>query len=305
MRQSGAPIAGNEANSWAGGRHFLITGASSGIGFHLARHFAGICRKLTLVSRNTNGRLDEAVGEVQNLAKRRLEGAIGIDTTVKFHQVDVRDKQSIQSLVREIYHDDRDQVDAFVNCAGGSHRFALLEHMTTDDIDEIIDVNGKAPIYWLRELLVLMKSNTIPSGYVKRGHIVMLSSRSGERPLPNLSVYAAAKACVENLLEAVRAEYACYKIAFTLVNPGSINTAFTQHWSPELQEMHNAESMSVTEAIAPIIHALNSQFVYNRISYESLAQWMGEPGVLRTPPLGSGDLSRNKKGKGSREDRVR
>jgi uncharacterized protein len=273
-------IAENQANSWAYNKHFVITGASSGIGLQLARHFMGICRQLTMVSRNTGGKLDEAVRELREIGRWRLKGGGGIETRLDSRALDVRDKASIHSLILEIYESRGDQAEAFINCAGGSHKFALLESMSCDDIDEIIDVNGKAPIYWLRELLVRMKRNETVNGDLKRGHIVMLSSRSGERALPNLSVYAAAKASVEKLLEAVRAEYASYRIAFTLVNPGSINTAFTERWLPEHREAHNATSMSVTQAIAPIIHALESQFVYNRISYESMEQWLTEPGVI-------------------------
>jgi NAD(P)-dependent dehydrogenase (short-subunit alcohol dehydrogenase family) len=269
---------------WAYDKHFLITGASSGIGLHLAKHFMGICKRLTLVARNTNGRLDEAATDLRRIGERRSSEPGSRDTTVDCYAMDVRDKESIRSLVATIYEHGSDQVDAFVNCAGGSHRFALLECMDTDDIDQIIDVNGKAPIYWLKELLVHMKHNEMPHGQGKRAHIVMLSSRSGERALPNLSVYAAAKACVEKLLEAARTEYVYYRIAFTLVNPGSIKTGFTERWAPELQEMHNAESMTVTQAIGPIVQALQSQFVYNRISYESLDQWVGEPGVLGFRP---------------------
>jgi short-subunit dehydrogenase len=196
------------------------------------------------------------------------------------YSIDVRDIEAANKLVRKIYEEDQDQVDAFINCAGGSHVFGLLETMTTEDIEEIMDINGKAPIFWLKELLPRMKHNRVKDGDLKRAHVVMLSSRSGERALPNLAVYAAAKGSVEKLVEAVRTEYARYRIAFTLVNPGSINTAFTAQWPQPLQNAHNAESMTVEEAVGPIIQALNSNFALNRLSYESLEQWRGEPGVL-------------------------
>lgn len=270
----------NVADSWAYDKHLLITGASSGIGRHLSEYYMGVCKKLTLVSRNTDGRLDEAVERLHGIGKLALGQGAYVDTRLEPRTVDVRDKDSISALIGQAYEEPGGQVDGFVNCAGGSHRFALLERMSNDDIDEIIDTNAKAPIYWLRELLPYMKHNAMSDGGVKRGHIVMMSSRSGERPLPNLSVYAAAKACVEKLLEAVRAEYACHRIAFTLINPGSINTAFTERWPEHLREIHNAESMTVAQAITPIVHTLNSEFVYNKVSYESLEQWFGEPGVL-------------------------
>ena len=201
-------------------------------------------------------------------------------TEAQFHSIDVREIDAAASLIRKIYEDDKDQVDAFINCAGGSHVYGPLEMLSKQDIEQIMDINGKAPIFWLKELLPRMKHNRIQKGDLKRAHVIMLSSRSAERALANLAVYAAAKGAVEKLVEAVRTEYACYRIAFTVVNPGSINTAFTAQWPQPLQNAHNAESMSVEEAVGPIIQALNSHFALNKLSYESLAQWRGEPGVL-------------------------
>jgi NADP-dependent 3-hydroxy acid dehydrogenase YdfG len=240
----------------------------------------GVCERLTLVARNREGRLDEVVAELEQIrnALPNLKGVV--KTRIQGHAFDVRDRGGLTALLNQIYQDENDQIDAFVNSAGGSHVFGLLESMSTHDIDEIVDVNAKAPMYWLRELLPRMRCNRIKDGDLKRGHVLMLSSRSGERALPNLSVYAAAKGCVEKLVEAVRAEYASFRIAFTLVNPGSVQTSFTDCWPVALRDAHNVESMSVGQAISPIIEALNSQFSLNKISYESVQQWLGEPGVL-------------------------
>ncbi len=41
-----------------------------------------------------------------------------------------------------------------------------------------------------------MKSNQMKEGDLKKRHILMMSSRSAERPLPRLSVYASAKGAV-------------------------------------------------------------------------------------------------------------
>ena len=270
----------NGSNKWMSGKHLLLTGASSGIGRELAVHLVGVCERLTLVARNREGRLDAVVAELEQLGKALPDIKGIVKTRVKGHAFDVRDRGCLTTLLDQIYHDENGQIDAFVNCAGGSHVFGLLENMSIHDIDEIVDVNAKAPMYWLRDLLPRMKSNQTKDGDLKRGHVLMLSSRSGERALPNLSVYAAAKGCVEKLVEAVRAEYASFRIAFTLVNPGSVQTSFTDCWPVALRDAHNVESMSVGQAISPILEALNSQFSLNKISYESVQQWLGEPGVL-------------------------
>ena len=269
----------HERKDWLAGKHCLITGASSGIGRALAFRAMGLCRRLTLVSRNTDSKLDnlgQELTEFQESARDLIN-----KTEIKTCTLDVRNYEGTASLIDRIYNQENECVEAFINCSGGSHIYGNLETMGSDDIDQIFDVNAKAPIYWLWNLLPLMKRNSLRAGDLKRAHILMLSSRSGERALSRLSVYAAAKGSIEKLVESLRTEYARFKIVFSLINPGSINTPFTANWSEEARNAHNAESMDVESAITPIFMALNSQFAVNRISYESTEQWLNEPGVLK------------------------
>jgi short-subunit dehydrogenase len=268
-----------EGGAWTSGKHLLITGASSGIGREIALRSIGTAGRLTLIARNSD-KLHSLMNELTQLRALRREQEGWVETEARCYSLDVRDTEGAAGLIDAIYDGAVAQVDAFINCAGGSHIYGPLETLTIRDIEEIMDVNGKAPIFWLRYLLARMKHNQMERAGLKRAHVMMLSSRSGERALPNLAVYAAAKGAVEKLVEAVRTEYAYYRIAFTLVNPGSIGTAFTALWPPYLQAAHNAESMTVEEAVEPIMQALNSHFGLNKLSYESLEQWRSEPGVL-------------------------
>lgn len=262
---------------WSTGKHAVITGGSSGIGLEVARALNGICKKLSLIARNSNGKL-QAVKE--ELLYAQAQGKCAVRTEVCTHAMDVRDVKEAQTWIREIYEVNREQVDIFVNCAGGSHMYAKLEQMEISDIEEIFDTNAKAPIMWMRMLLPYMKRNKMEPGSPKRGHVLMLSSRSGERTLPKLSVYTAAKGSIEKLVEAMQREYAQHRIVFTLINPGSVNTAFTAQWDQKTRDAHNEESITVSDAAEPILHAINAGFAINKISYESVNQWLNEPGVL-------------------------
>lgn len=274
MKNSHKDLRNGTHAHWASGKHALITGASSGIGEELAKNLMGVCRKLTLVSRNREGKLDRIVKKLSGLHRGRFK------TRIQPYVLDVCDFKKMVPLIQKIYQKDHEQVDIFINCAGGSHVYGAFETMNYEDIERIFDSNAKAPIFWLRELLPHMKHNKIKAGDMKRAHIILLSSRSGERALPKLGVYAAAKGAVEKLAEAMQKEYSQHRIVFTLVNPGSINTAFTAEWGARARNAHNAESMKVAEAVQPILQALNSQFVINKVSYESVKQWFNEPGVL-------------------------
>lgn len=257
-------------DEWVRGKYALITGASDGIGRELARNLAGKCRKMTLISRRP---------EKLEMLKKELDST---KSEIEIYPMDVCDTQEMKNLIHKIYEIDNDQVDIFINCAGGSHVINLFEDMEYKDIEQIFDTNAKAPIFWLRELLPRMKKNELESGDLKRGHILMMSSRSAERALPKLSVYAAAKGTVEKFTEAVRREYARYKLVFTLVAPGSINTSFTANWDQIDRNDHNAESMVVDEAVKPILQAINAQYATNKISFESTTQWLSELGVMKS-----------------------
>ncbi len=251
---------------WLNGRHALITGGSDGIGREIARGLVGICGKLTLVARGQE-KLEVTRSELLSINDK---------TKIDVCSLDVCDTAKMTALVRRIY--ENGQVDAFINCAGGTHYYGLFESMGHEDIERIAYTNGIAPIHWLKELLPRMKDNPITQG-AKQAHVVMMSSRSAERPLAYLSVYAEGKCSVEGLVHSLRQEYARYGIVFTLVNPGSINTSFTSQWNEADRRRHNFSAMTVKEAVYPIIQALNARFAVNSISYESVEQWKTELGV--------------------------
>ena len=153
--------------------------------------------------------------------------------------------------------------------------------MSYSEIATMFDTNARAPIFWFRELIPYMKNNSIKTGDLKRGHILTMSSRSAERALAKQSIYAAAKAAIDKLIEGVRKECSRYKLAFTLISPGSIDTPFTSKWSPEKRDEHNFEAIPIEEGVLPILQALDTQISVNRISYESIIQWTREPGALK------------------------
>ena len=260
---------------WSSGKHAVITGASDGIGRELARNLVGNCRKLTLVARNKDGKLDSVVGELKAAA------AGPVKTEICSHSLDINDLAGMREIVRAIYDDDRDQVDLLINSAGGTHMYAPFEAMSDYDIERIFDTNARSPIFFLRTLLPRMRNNEYTESDQKRAQVVFLSSRSAERSLPNLSIYSASKGSVEKLCESLRVEYAPYRIAFTVVNPGSTNTGFTKDWTREAREAHNAEAMAVDESITPIIDVIDSRFSVNKVSYESIQQWINEPVTVK------------------------
>lgn len=258
--------------TWIRGKHALILGASGRIGAELSKRLVGRCRKLTLVSRNTGERLRDL--------KEKLE--LGEDyTEINMAIMDVMDIERMKSLINQLY-EVHDQVDIFIYCVGGSNVFEKLENIPPEEIKNIININTTAPILWLNHLLPYMiKENIIKSNERKRGHIVLLSSRSGERASPMLSVYSAAKGAIEIFADALKKEYGKSDIVFTLINPGGIKQPyFSENWSLERKKLYNKQSMDVEMAVEPILSVLEWEFATNKISYESIDQWHYEQGIL-------------------------
>ena len=261
-------------NQWLKNRHVLITGASSGIGKALAWRLAGQCsitdvnRMLTCVSTNRNGKLDQLKKEIEAHQKVKCF----------CYQADVCDTKKMEQIIDDAHQ--KQQIDAFIHCAGGSHIYAPLTDLSYDDIAKIVNVNLISTINWLKYLLPKMAMNEMTGK--KRGHVVFLSSRSGERALANLCPYAAAKGGVEKLAEGLRTEYAKDRIAFTLINPGSARTAFVDDWkNSKAVEQHNQEAMRADDVAQMIRMCLDSDHVVNKLSLESIDQWLHEPGVQR------------------------
>lgn len=249
--------------NWLKNKSVLITGASDGVGREISKKIATVCSELILVASNRSGKLDTLYEEIKSLCQVRIFTA-----DVRNYELS---KQIVDSCVK---------IDSFIYCAGGTNKYGPIESFDKDEIQSIFDINIVALCQWLSLLLPKMKQNA-DSTFDKNGHVILLSSRSGERAMANLSVYAAAKGAVEKLCEGLQRECAKNSIVFTLVNPGSINTSFTSQWTDTQAVLaHNAQSMNIEYVIDFIYNILNIDCAVNKISLESVAQWHTELGVL-------------------------
>ncbi len=255
--------------TWIKGKHAIVLGASGRIGAELCRRLADDCRKLTIISQNTGNRLQ--------LLNEELQGKLAKINMVVMDAMDVpRAKSLIEDLYKEI-----DQVDIFIYCAGGSQVFEKLENISPQEIQRIVDINTTACILWLNLLLPYMVENISKCDEKKKAHIILLSSRSGERASPMLSVYSASKGAIELFADALRKEYGKENIVFTLISAGGIKYPyFSENWSLERKNLYNKQSLDVEIAVEPIISALEWDFATNKISYESIDQWHYEQGIL-------------------------
>ncbi len=185
----------------------LITGASAGLGEEFARQLARRGGTLVLVAR----RLD-------NLESLRTElTAQYPDLVVYCVQADLARSEEVNRVCTWI-RDMGLEISLLVNNAGlGDH--GIFEESDWQRVRSMINVNIAA----LTRLMLFIIPGMKDRG---SGAILNVSSVAGMVPITKMAVYAATKAYVTSLSEAVRAELRGTGVTVTTLCPGPVETEF-------------------------------------------------------------------------------
>jgi 3-hydroxy acid dehydrogenase / malonic semialdehyde reductase len=190
-------------------RLVMITGASSGIGAACAHQFAAAGARLLLVARRQERLQDLAVQLQQDF-----------QTATHLLTLDVRDREAVQNQLAAL-PDPWTEIDILVNNAGLSRGLDPFQTADLNDWEEMLDTNVKGLLYVTRTLLPGM----IERG---RGHIINLGSIAGHQTYPKGHVYCASKAAVRAINEGLKLDLLGTPIRVSTVDPGMVNTEFSQ-----------------------------------------------------------------------------
>jgi short-subunit dehydrogenase len=186
-------------------RHILITGASSGIGAALARHYAKPDVRLALGSRNRQ-RLDDVA------AACRARGA-----AASTEPIEVTDQAATRAWV--LAADAESPLDLVIANAGISSH-AGAEGESEARARAVFSVNLDGVLNTAYPALERMMARG-------RGQIALMSSLAGYRGFPDAPAYSASKAAVKALAEAWRGALAARGIRVSAICPGFIETPMT------------------------------------------------------------------------------
>jgi len=182
----------------------FITGASSGIGAALARHYAAQGALLGLTGRNRE-RLDAVVT------------SLSCDCTA--YVADVRDAAALQQAARDFMR--KYGTPDIVIANAGVSRGTLTEY--EEDLPAfraIMDTNVLGLVHTFQPFIAAMKQQG-------SGSLAGIASVAGLRGLPGASAYSSSKAAAISYLESLRVELAPAGIRVTTLCPGYIRTPMT------------------------------------------------------------------------------
>lgn len=178
----------------------IITGASSGIGLHLARELSKRGYALALLARRAE-LLEAGPNSV----------AIGCDVT---------DRAAVADAVHAASEKlggpfDLAVANAGVSIPGHATKFKL------DDAEQIFRVNVLGMLYLFDAVIPAMVER-------RSGHFAGVASIAGLRGLPTAAPYSASKAAMQAFLEAARVELKPYGVGVTIINPGFVATPMVE-----------------------------------------------------------------------------
>jgi len=184
----------------------LVTGASSGIGYELAKRFARDRHDLVLVARS-----GERLAEIG----KELGGSAGVEVRV------VPKDLSRPGAAQEVFDELRREaipVHILVNCAGFGTAGLFVESDPSAE-REMMQLNMVA----LTELTRLALKEMLPR---RAGRILNVASTAAFQPGPRMAVYYATKAYVLSFSEGLANELSGSGVTVTTLCPGPTRTGF-------------------------------------------------------------------------------
>jgi len=183
------------------GRTALVTGASGGLGTHIARRLAREGMDVAVSGRREDV-LQRLAGELREL---------GVRTAAV--PADLGDLAGIDPLCDAV-EAQFGPVDVLVNNAGIESTSAFTSY-TREELTAMVDVNLTAPL--------LLTHRFVPGMLERgRGHVVFISSLAGKVGPAYSEPYAATKAGLVGLTQSLRAEYLDRPVGFSVVCPGFV-----------------------------------------------------------------------------------
>ena len=217
----------------------LITGASSGIGYELAKVYAGNNYNIVIVARRKE-RLE------------KLKKEIGSSISDKISVTLIEKDLGAENASRELFHYiklEKIKIDTVINNAGFGI-YGKFSDLTPEEIEknnDLINLNIKA----LTELTKLYLDEFLKE---KKGEILNVSSIAAFLPGPMMASYYASKAYVLSFTEAIREEVRGTDIKIGTLCPGPTATEFEKSSNADKGGLFSSLKVMTAEKVAEIAY---------------------------------------------------
>lgn len=139
-------------------------------------------------------------------------------------------------------------VNLLINAAGVNH-FALLEHLPSDDIDAMLNINLHAPVQLTRLLLPVLRE-------AKEAMVVNVGSTYGALGYPGYTTYCASKFALRGFSEALRRELADTAVTVLYVAPRATRTTMNSAAAKALNTALNAHEDDPEHVAKAVVRAI-------------------------------------------------
>ena len=223
------------------GKTSLITGASRGIGFAIARKLGELGSRVSICSRDPQ-KLESAANEL----KRH-----GINVFAM--PADVTRPTDIDAFVTRT-ETSLGPIEIVVNNAGVGY-FGPSHEASEVNWDQVLDTNLKS--------VFLMTKAVAPALIQRRtGHIINIASLAGKNAFPGGGIYCASKWGLLGFTQCVAEDLRAYGIRVSAVCPGSVATEFSpqgSHANKDTSKMLQPDD--VAHAVATLVTQAPQSFI--------------------------------------------
>ena len=210
-----------------GNRVAVITGASRGLGPHMAKALAAEGMRLVLSARSLP-ELEVHAADIRENGGKAI--AVQGDVT------SAGDRERLVEAARAEYG----RIDVLVNNAG-IELSAHFEHQPEEEIARVIEVNLIAAMLLTRQVTPVMLEQ-------KAGHVVNIASLAGKVAVPYSIPYAASKAGMIGFTESFRAEFGKRGLSASVICPTFVSEAGMYQ---EMQDQAGVKANFLTGVVTP------------------------------------------------------
>tara|TARA_B100000900_G_C20580210_1_gene717200 strand:- start:722 stop:1492 length:771 start_codon:yes stop_codon:yes gene_type:complete len=190
----------------------IVTGSSTGIGFHTALEFLNLGAKVIFHGNNSTDGLEKKIASKTNNKK------------FKVFKSDFSNLKNVNNFMDDAINH-LEGLDILINNAGTMIGRYELDKISENEFLEIFDLNAKSAYFATKKSIDIFKNQ-------KKGCIVnvsTISARTGGSA--GSSVYAASKAFVSGITRSLVSELSPHNIRINAISPGTINTKFHEQYS--------------------------------------------------------------------------